>query len=126
MESFKEIDKKNFAKLFVITLFLGFIPLFSAGYDHDIIFWVMLVSPPLLIISIIINQPKIHFSLTDPNIYLVLFALWSMISFFWSINQLRTVIELIQLLMYVISFFIIRSLLMFATILSQKRVKTLH
>ncbi len=113
MERYRDLsqDQKNdYGLLLILLIFLGITPLFDAGLDHDVMYWLVLLSAPILLILTFRCKPTWQVNWKDPGLYLVFLTVWAGASFFWSIHQLRTMIELIQLISFVITFFIMRKL----------------
>ncbi|NCA99321.1 MAG: hypothetical protein EOM70_08100 [Clostridia bacterium] len=113
MERFQDLtheQKQDYGLLLILMGFLGITPLFDAGLDHDVMYWLVLLAAPILLILTFRNKPSWTISWKDPGLYLVLLTIWAGVSFFWSIHQLRTMIEVIQLFSFVIAFFIMRNL----------------
>lgn len=113
MEKFQDLSlaqKKDYGLFLILLVYLGITPLFDAGLDHDVMYWLVLLAAPILLILTFRTKPTWTIDWKDPGLYLILLTFWAGASFFWSIHQLRTMIELIQLFSYVIAFFIMRNL----------------
>jgi hypothetical protein len=96
--------------LLILLIFIGITPLFDAGLDNDVMYWLILLAAPLLLILTFSRKPVLTLDYKDPALYLLLFTVWAGASFFWTIHHVRTLIELIQLFSYVLAFLIMRSL----------------
>jgi len=110
LEDLNDQQRKSFPLFIILLVYLGITPLFDAGFDHDVMYWLVLLAMPVLLILTFRDKPGLRINFSDPGFYLVLFVIWSGLSFIWSIHQLRTVIEWIQLLTYAIAYFAMRNL----------------
>lgn len=91
-------------------MFVGFLPLFNAGFDNYAVNIMLLASGILILISVVKEKTKYTIKFSDPGLILLLLLLWASLSVIWSIHQMRTIIELIQLSAYVFTYFLVRSL----------------
>ena len=92
----------------IIILFLGLVPILNAGYDHDILFWLIFISLPILFVITIQNKKDYTLEFNSPNFFLILIIFWSFISIFWSINYVRSIIEWFQLFSAILIFLLIK------------------
>lgn len=110
LQDLSEPQKKGLPLFIIMLVYIGITPLFDAGFDHDFMYWLVLLTIPVLLILNFRDKPVIRVKWADPGFYLVLFVLWAGLSFIWSIHQLRTVIEWVQLVSYTIAYFAMRKL----------------
>jgi len=94
----------------VVIILVALIPLLNAGYDHDIIYWLLFISLPILIIVSLKNKDNFIIEFKSPNFFIVLLIIWSFVSIFWSINYVRSIIEWFQLFSYILVFFLIQKI----------------
>ncbi len=95
----------NYTQITVpLILTIVFLSLFDAGYDHNVIYWVLLPLSASMIYFTISGQIKIDVAPGKPAFFLALFWLWAGISIFWSINPHRTLVEFLQLSICVMVF----------------------
>lgn len=87
---------------------MSLVPLFDAGFDNDIVFIVLSISLIILIGFETQYKNSLKVNILEPDFWLLLFLFFALLSFFWSVYQIRTVIEWLQLLSYVLVFFLIR------------------
>jgi len=92
----------------IIILFLGLVPILNAGYDHDIVFWLIFISLPILFVITIQNKKEYTLEFNSPNFFVILLLFWSFISIFWSINYVRSIIEWFQLFSAILIFLLIQ------------------
>ncbi len=93
-----------------LMLTVAILPLYEAGLDHNVFYWVLL---PLIVVTIIIacrNELEIDLSFYSPLLWYSLFLLWAGLSVFWSINPHRTLVEFLQLALYGLVFLLASSL----------------
>ncbi len=89
-----------------LMLTLSLLPILNGGFDHHIIYWTLLL---LLLVSLGVtysNKVSLNINFREPMLWLMLFLLWAGISIFWSINPHRTLVEFLQLVIYVLVFFL--------------------
>ena len=101
-------EQKSVLSLPAIALMLALflLPLFDAGFDHHVIYWVLFL---LLAVSIFIvyrEKWNLNIDLHEPLLWYLLFIIWGGISIFWSINPHRTLVEFLQLVVYGLVFFL--------------------
>lgn len=106
-------DKENlieeiFNFKIVLILLLAIVPLFSAGFDHNIIYWILIISIPITIITLFKNENNLNYNKIDK--ILILFLVWSGLSIFWSINYVRSIIEFLQLFCFLIVFLLVKNI----------------
>jgi len=80
------------------------LPLFEAGFDHNVIYWVLIPLSASLIYFFLFDHIKLHLSPGKPALYLILFWFWAGVSVFWSLNPHRTLVEFLQLSICVMVF----------------------
>lgn len=88
----------------VIFIILSTFALFSAGLDHDVVYYGVLLMAIATGIGVVINNDTIE--INKVFITFSLFTLWAFISVFWSISPIRTVIEGIQLIAFLLVYII--------------------
>lgn len=91
-------------------LSLIFLSIFSAGLDHNVLYWVLLPLSILMIYFAVSGQVKINIKPGSTGFFLGLFWAWALVSIFWSINPHRTLVEFLQLSIYVIVFVVAANL----------------
>jgi O-antigen ligase len=93
----------------VILAVLSMTALFSAGFDHDVVYYGVFLMTLFMGIIILVYKERIEFN----RITLVfsLFIMWSFISLIWSISPIRTVIEGIHLLSFLLIYLLTKKLL---------------
>ncbi len=84
------------------------VPLFNAGFDHSIVFWVLIIGGLLSLIGI--SQESRRWSFDRTTAIASIFVGYGLISIFWSIQPTRTLIEGLQLSLYVLVFLLARGL----------------
>lgn len=108
-ETLDKNDTITFPAL-ILMLVSAFLLLFNAGFDHNVIYWLLL---PLTTVSIfLVSREKLilEFNIRQPSFWYFLFLLWSGLSIIWSLNAHRTLVEFLQLSLYGIVFVIASSL----------------
>ena len=105
---FNVIKSNQRINLFTITLFivLTILPLFDAGFDNNLPMYMLLFALVVLMIKNNLYKEDINLGLKSPLLWYSLYLLWCGLSFIWSIYYIRTMMELIQLLLYGAVFFI--------------------
>ena len=105
---FNAIKSNQRINLYTITLFivLTILPLFDAGFDNDLPMYMLLFALLVLMIKNNLYKEDINLGLKSPLLWYSLYLLWCGLSFIWSIYYIRTMMELIQLLLYGAVFFI--------------------
>jgi O-antigen ligase len=81
-----------------------FLSLFEAGFDHNVIYWVLLPLSASLIYFTLSGHIYYRLGPGKPALFLLLFWLWAGISVFWSLNPHRTLVEFLQLSICVMVF----------------------
>jgi len=96
-------QKSSYIWLVLITV-LAITALFSAGFDHDVVYYGLFLMTFFMGITTLVYKESIEVN----NIVLTfsLFIFWSFISLIWSISPIRTVIEGIQLLSFLLIYLI--------------------
>jgi O-antigen ligase len=92
----------------ITLIFISIIPLFDAGFDNNIVHYALIISLIILIGVELQNKTNICLEISEPDLWLLIFLIFSASSFFWSVYQLRTVIEWLQLFTYFLLIIIIR------------------
>lgn len=93
-----------------LYLWLGITPLLNAGFDHDVIFWLIMITGVILIGYFIQNKDSILIYIPGINLFLSLFLIWCAFSIIWTIHPVRSIIELLQLFSFVMVFGLIKSI----------------
>ena len=94
-----QTQKSSYIWLVLITI-LSMTSILSAGFDHDVIYYgVFFMS---FFIGIIILVYKEAIELNRISLAFSMFILWSFVSLIWSISPIRTVIEGIQLICFLL------------------------
>jgi len=91
----------------VLFLMLGIMPLLESGFDHVIIYWLLLISTVLLTGYIVQGKKMLTLKPSNPTFWLILLLIWSFITIFWSINAVRSIIEWLQLFAFFLVFLLI-------------------
>jgi hypothetical protein len=97
----KEISKVPLATL-ALMLTVVFLTLFEAGFDHNVVYWVVIMLSVVAFYVLIKGNTNANIDLSykRPLLWYSLFLLWAGLSIFWSINPHRTLVEFIQLSLY--------------------------
>lgn len=88
----------------VLMITLTIIPIYSAGFDNWSIYGFFCFLSITTIYLLIKSKIKISLSLQSPLFWILLFLIWGDLSFIWSVSKVRTIIECIQLLTYILVF----------------------
>jgi O-antigen ligase len=80
-----------------LMLSIVFLSLFEAGFDHNVIYWVLLPLSASMIYFTLSGHINYRLVPGKPAFFLLLFWLWAGISIFWSLNPHRTLVEFLQL-----------------------------
>lgn len=89
--------KENLYLSSLTYVLVALICIFSAGFDHDIVFYLLVLGLGGMAISLRKVPAELRLEKKDPLIFLAIIILWSGISFIWSIHYVRTLIEFLQL-----------------------------
>lgn len=89
---------------------LSLVPILNAGYDDPSIYYAAIILGFVLLYKIIKQKSDICLSYKNPGLYLVLFIIWGIISFLWSVSKTGTIIEAIQLICFALVFYFIRNM----------------
>lgn len=92
----------------IIFVILSTFTIFSAGFDHDVIFYGTIIMGVAMSIELVVDKYTIE--LNKITIIFLLFILWAFISIFWSISPIRSVIEGIQLISVLLIYILTRRL----------------
>ncbi len=95
----------NWLVLFII---LSTFALFSAGFDHDVVFYGVILMTVSTGVELALNKESIE--INRVFIAYALFTLWAFVSIIWSISPIRTVIEGIQLVGFGLIYIMARKL----------------
>lgn len=87
-----------------------FLSLFEAGFDHNVVYWVVIMLSMVAFYLLVKNNVTIDFSYKKPFLWYSLILLWAGLSVFWSINPHRTLVEFIQLSLYGLVFLLATTL----------------
>lgn len=87
-------------KLIYLYLTLTLIPIFNAGMDNDIVNILLILGLGGMVYYSFKYNEKISIEKNMPLYFYLFFVMFAGISFFWSIYELRTIIELLQLVLY--------------------------
>ena len=101
------IQKSTYVWLVLISVIL-LTAIFSAGFDHDVVYYGVLLMSVFLGIGILAKNN--HIELNRISMTLLILILWSIISLLWSISPIRTVIEGIQLLSFLLIYVLAKKL----------------
>jgi O-antigen ligase len=104
----------EFSKVPLVTLALMltvvFLSLFEAGFDHNVVYWVVIMLSVVTLYTLVNENVSIDISYKKPFLWYSLFLLWAGLSIFWSINPHRTLVEFIQLSLYWLVFLLATTL----------------
>lgn len=102
-----QTQKSSYRWLMLITV-LSMTAIFSAGFDHDIVFYGVFFMAVFMGITSLVYKESIEVN----NIAFIfsLFILWSFVSLIWSISPIRTVIEGIQLISFLLIYLLTKKL----------------
>ena len=94
--------------LYTITLFmvLNILPLFDAGFDNNLPMDMLLFCLFVLMITNNIYKDELNISFESPFLWYSFYIIWCGLSLIWSIYYIRTMMELMELLLYGTVFFI--------------------
>ena len=92
---------------FFIMLALAILPLFEGGFDHNVIYWALLLLIIAGFVSAIRKNLVFDLKITRPVFWYFLFILWAGASIFWSINPHRSLVELLEISAYGLIFVLI-------------------
>lgn len=102
-----QIRKSSYIWLVLISI-LSMNAMFSAGFDHDVVYYgVLLMS---IFMGIGVFKIKEHIKLNRISLIYLFIITWSFISMIWSISLIRTVIEGIQLISFLLVYLLVRKL----------------
>jgi O-antigen ligase len=105
----KEFSKVPLATL-ALMLTVVFLSLFEAGFDHNVVYWGVIMLSIVAFYLLVKGNVTIDFSYQKPFLWYSLFLLWAGLSVFWSINPHRTLVEFIQLSLYWLVFLLATTL----------------
>ncbi|WP_422487191.1 O-antigen ligase family protein [Gudongella sp. DL1XJH-153] len=92
----------------VLIIVLSMTALFSAGFDHDVVYYGLFLMAFIMGITTILYKEAIE--LNGIAFVFSLFILWSFVSLIWSISPIRTVIEGIQLISFLLIYLLTKKL----------------
>jgi O-antigen ligase/Tfp pilus assembly protein PilF len=102
-----QTQKSSYIWLVLITV-LSMTALFSAGFDHDVVYYgVFLMAFFMGIITLVYKE---QIELNHITLTFSLFILWSFVSLIWSISPIRTIIEGIQLISFLLIYLLTKKL----------------
>jgi O-antigen ligase len=102
-----QTQKTSYIWLVLITV-LSMTALFSAGFDHDVVYYgVFLMTMFMGIITLVYKEV---IELNRIALVCSLLILWSFVTLIWSISPIRTVIEGIQLLSFLLIYLLTKKL----------------
>jgi O-antigen ligase len=99
--------KSSYIWLVLITV-LSMTALFSAGFDHDVVYYGIFLMTLFMGITPLVYKEVIE--LNRIALVFSLFILWSFVSLIWSISPIRTVIEGIQLISFLLIYLLTKKL----------------
>lgn len=88
----------------VLMLTLTVIPTYYAGYDNWSIYGILIILLITASYLLIKAKSEIYLSINSPLLWILLFFIWGACSFIWSVSKVRTIIETIQQLTYILVF----------------------
>lgn len=91
-----------------LFIWLGITPLFDAGFDHDIIYWLLMITGVLLIGYFLQDKSTFRMSIPGNDLYLLAFLAWTALSIIWTVHSVRSIIELLLLISFAIVFWLIK------------------
>lgn len=100
-------EKESYIWLVLIAA-LAMFAIFSAGFDHDVVFYGVFFMSIFVGVNILYSKEGLEFNRI--SIFFLLFILWALISLFWSISPIRTVVESIQLISFLLVYLLARKL----------------
>jgi len=100
----KELET-NFRAIIIIVI-VSLASLFKAGFDHDVVYYLLALGLGGMAIISGKSNHGIGVSKNSPLVFFAIFVLWSALSFVWSIHYVRTIIELLQLVLVGLVFFV--------------------
>ncbi len=86
----------------LIMLSIVFITLLEAGFDNNVVNWLLLALLPAILCLALKSRIIISISFSNPLFWYLLFLLFSGLSIVWSINPHRTLVEFLQLSLYLL------------------------
>jgi O-antigen ligase len=99
--------KSSYIWLVLITV-LSMTAIFSAGFDHDVVYYGVFIMALFMGITSLVYKERIE--LNRITLVFSLFILWSFVSLIWSISPIRTVIEGIQLISFLLIYLLTKKL----------------
>lgn len=91
--------KSSYIWLVLITV-LSMTALFSAGFDHDVVYYGVFLMAFFMAIATLVYKERSE--INRITLVFTFFILWSFVSLIWSISPIRTVIEGIQLISFLL------------------------
>ncbi len=89
-----------------LMITLSILPLIRSGFDHPIIYGTLLLLSSITLLIIIREKSNIIVNNSSPLVWYFFFLVWSGITIFWSINPHRTLVEFVELSVYLLVFFL--------------------
>jgi len=102
-----QTQKSSYIWLVLIAV-LSITSLFNAGFDHDVVYYGMFLMAFFMGIITLVYKEQIEFNRI--TLFFFLFIMWSFISLIWSISPIRTVIEGIQLISFLLIYLLTKKL----------------
>ena len=99
--------RESYIWLALITV-LSMTAMFSAGFDNNVVYYDVFVMSILMGIIILFNKDTLQ--LNRVSIVFLFFILWPFTSLFWSIYPIRTIIEGIQLISFLLVYLLTKKL----------------
>lgn len=103
---------KSRFNLATISLFiiLTILPLLDGGFDNNLSMYLLLFSLLVFVIKNKLDRKDSLFTYKSPLLWYSLYLVWCGLSFIWSIYYIRTMVELMELLLYGAVFLLTTSL----------------
>lgn len=92
----------------VLIVVLSMTALFSAGFDHDVVYYGVFLMAIFMGIITLVYKEQIELNLI--TLTFSLFILWSFVSLIWSISPIRTIIEGIQLISFLLIYLLTKKI----------------
>lgn len=100
-------EKTSYTWLVLITVLSSF-AMFSAGFDHDVVFYGVFLMPVFFMARLLLAKEQLK--LNSVIISFLILIGWAFTSTIWSISPIRTVIEVIQLFSFALVYLLARNL----------------
>ncbi len=108
MQMFSQVHIKTIITLpgLALMLTLAMLPLLDAGFDHQVIYWILFLLLAGSITTTYRENWHLKLALDNPLLWYFIFVFWGGISIFWSLNPHRTLVEFLQIACYGLVFFL--------------------